>query len=98
MGKQTAQVFSKSKTSLEPREYQDQHINQRWEQLYKLEKESGLTALQYLFLINAGGSAATLAFIGTIGAQSIGLGVKIALALFISGVILSGISPSKTVS
>jgi hypothetical protein len=71
------------------------HINTRWEQLYELEKEFGLTALSYLFLTNSGGAAATLAFIGSIGKDAIGLGAKVALALFVCGVILSGVSRAK---
>ena len=71
------------------------YINRRWEQLYELEKEAGLSALQYLFLTNAGGAAAMLAFIGAIGADKIGFGAKLALASFVLGVVLLGISKAK---
>lgn len=84
-----------NETPPELRKERIEHIKTRWGQLYELEKEFGLTALSYLFLTNAGGAAATLAFIGTIGKNSIGLGAKIALALFVVGVIFSGISRAK---
>ena len=72
-----------------------EHIDRRWKQLYELERETGLTALQYLFLTNSGGAAATLAFIGAIGITKIGVGAKCSLALFVLGIILSGISRAK---
>ncbi len=40
-------------------------INQRWSQLYHLEKEAGDKAVQFLFLINSGGAIAVLGFIGS---------------------------------
>ncbi len=70
-------------------------IDRRWKQLYELDKETGQTALQQLFLINSGGAATTLAFIGAIGATKIASGVKISLAFFIIGVILVGVSRAK---
>lgn len=84
-----------SQTPPELRKERIDHINMRWEQLYELEKETGQTALHYLFLTNAGGAAATLAFIGSIGKNNIGIEVKIALGLFVLGLILSGISRAK---
>ena len=56
-----------SETPKELRDERVEHINTRWGQLYELEKESGHTALSYLFITNSGGAVATLAFIGTIG-------------------------------
>ena len=72
------------------------YINNRWKQLYDLEADSGKSALHYLFLVNAGGAATTLAFIGAIGANKIGLGAKFSLAFFVVGLILFGISKAKT--
>jgi hypothetical protein len=84
-----------SQTQPELRKERIDHINLHWNQLHDLEKETGQTTLHYLFLANAGGAAATLAFIGSIGKNSIGIEVKIALGLFVLGVILSGISRAK---
>ncbi|MDQ8205718.1 hypothetical protein [Pelagicoccus sp. SDUM812003] len=98
MGKELAKALSEADLRLNrPRQDHllDSRINQRWEQLYELEKESALSALQYLFLTNAGGAVATLAFIGTSGVYKIGLGSKFALAFFVLGVIFSGISRAK---
>ena len=84
-----------SETSPELRKERIDHINLRWGQLYELEKETGQTALHYLFLTNAGGAAATLAFIGSIGRNNIEFEAKIALGLFVLGLIFSGISRAK---
>ena len=72
-----------------------EYINSRWRQLYELEKETGLAALQYLFLTNAGGAATTLAFIGTVHADKIHVGAKVALAFYVVGIILSGVSRAQ---
>jgi hypothetical protein len=87
--------MSFSQTPPQQRQEQIGFINNRWRQLYELEKESGQTALQFLFLTNAGGAVATLAFIGAIGAGKIGIGAKLALAFFVVGVILLGVSRAK---
>ena len=84
-----------SQTPPEKRQGQIDYINTRWKQLYELEKESGQTALQYLFLTNAGGAATTLAFIGALGASKVGFGVKLSLAFFVVGLILLGVSRAK---
>ena len=42
-------------------------IDQRWGQLHAFEKEWSEKAVQFLFLSNAGGAAATLSFFGRIG-------------------------------
>ena len=72
------------------------HISQRWAQLYELEKEWAERALKYLLLTNSGGAIATLSFLG--GAPgAIGMvGAKIALSLFVVGVVLVGASTAKT--
>ena len=85
--------FSELKPEL--RKERIDHINVRWGQLYELEKETGQTALHYLFLTNAGGAAATLAYIGSIGRNNIGVEANIALGLFVLGLILSGVSRAK---
>jgi hypothetical protein len=71
-------------------------INNRWRQLYELEKEWGERALKYLFLTNSGGAIATLSFLGAYdGALNI-VGAKFALFLFVIGVLLAGISTAIT--
>jgi hypothetical protein len=79
-------------TSLEQRQAQLAYITHRWRQLYELEKEASQTALQNLFLANAGGAAATLAFIG---ASKAGSGAKWALGSFGLGLILLGFGYAK---
>ena len=54
-----------------------------------------MTALQYLFLVNAGGAATTLAFIGAIGATKIVFGAKVSLVFYVLGVILLGVGRAK---
>lgn len=68
------------------------HINQRWGQLYELEKETGERALKYLLMTNAGGAVATLSFLGTSEVARALFGVKLALFLFVVGVVLVGVS------
>ena len=87
--------MSNSEISPELKRARYEHIDHRWKQLYELHKDAGQTALQYLFFTNSGGAATTLAFIGAIGATKIGSGVKYSLALFVMGVIFSGISRAK---
>lgn len=72
------------------------HISQRWAQLYELEKEWGERALKYLLLTNSGGAIATLSFLGA-APSAIGMtGAKIALSLFVLGVVLVGVATAKT--
>ena len=71
------------------------HINRRWGQLYELEKEWGERALKYLFLTNAGGAIATLSFLGA-ARELTGVGTKVALFLFVLGLVLAGVSTAKT--
>lgn len=71
------------------------HINRRWGQLYELEKEWGERALKYLFLTNSGGAIATLSFLGA-AKELTGFGTKIALFLFVLGIVFAGISTAKT--
>lgn len=71
------------------------HINRRWGQLYELEKEWGDKALKYLFLTNAGGAIATLSFLGA-AKELTGVGTKVALFLFVLGIVFAGIATAKT--
>lgn len=66
------------------------HIDQRWGQLYELEKEWGKEVIKYLMLVNAGGAVATLSFIGTSDAVRAAVTPKIALLLFFLGLLCSG--------
>lgn len=45
------------------------YIDQRWKQLHELEIKRGDTAINYLFLVSGGASAAVLAFIGNIAKE-----------------------------
>ena len=74
------------------------HINQRWGQLYELEKEWGERALKYLLLTNSGGAIATLGFLGASPTAINMLGAKISLFLFVLGVFLVGVSTEKNIS
>jgi ABC-type Fe3+-siderophore transport system permease subunit len=71
------------------------HIDKRWGQLYSLEKDWGEKALRYLLVTNAGGAIATLSFIGASDEALNLAGAKIALFLFIVGVLCVGISVAK---
>lgn len=71
-------------------------INQRWGQLYELEKDWGEKALKYLLLTNSGGAIATLSFLGA-SPTALGIvGAKIALSLFLVGLVLVGAAIAKT--
>lgn len=84
-----------SETEINVRNQHITHINQRWNQLYYLEKESGDKALRYLLLTNSGGAIATLGFLGAFESATDMLGVKLSLFLFIIGIILLGVSVAK---
>ena len=71
------------------------HINQRWGQLYNLEKEYGDRAYKYLMLVNSGGAIAILSFMGASQIARDSCGVKLALVLFVCGVVLVGLSTAK---
>ena len=58
------------KFSSYPQEFKNNQvniINQRWKQLYELEKEWADKATKYLFLTNSGGSIAVLSYMGAAG-------------------------------
>lgn len=84
-----------SKLEPQAREVFNAHINRRWGQLYQLEKEWGERAFKYLFLTNSGGAIATLSFVGAQRDYS-AMGMKIALFLFVLGIVLAGVSTAKT--
>lgn len=84
-----------SKITPELRKARIDYINQRWGQLYELEKDSAEDGIKMLFLTNAGGAVANLSFIGAIGKDQIHAFAKISLACFILGLIFVGISKAK---
>lgn len=88
------ELFSKQDPTV--RESLNSHINQRWKQLYELEKEWGERALRYLLMTNSGGAVATLSFLGASKGAINLLGAKVSLALFIVGIFLVGVSTAKT--
>lgn len=88
------ELFSKQDSAV--RQILNAHINQRWTQLYELEKEWGERALKYLLLTNSGGAIATLSFLGALPASINKLGAIISLFLFVFGVFLVGVSTAKT--
>lgn len=71
-------------------------INQRWGQLYELEKGWGDKALKYLLLTNSGGAIATLSFLGASPTALSIAGAKVALSLFLIGLVLVGATIAKT--
>jgi len=73
------------------------YINERWGQLNSLSKEYSDHAIRFLFLTNAGGSAAVLSFLGASESVRELLGPKVSLALFILGLITTGILNARLV-
>lgn len=67
------------------------HIDQRWQQLYELEKGWAEKAFKYLFLTDSGGAIATLSFLGTSDQIRHLPALKVALLFFAFGVLLVGI-------
>ena len=75
-----------------PLEVQRQHIdqvNQRWSQLYHLQKEWSDKAINFLFLTNSGGAIAMLGFIGA--TQHVHFLVVLGLGIMLLGLIFVGI-------
>lgn len=67
------------------------HIQNRWGQLYQLSKESGDSAIRYLFTTNAGGAVAVLAYLGSVADNGASpLSAKIALVCFFTGLLFVG--------
>jgi hypothetical protein len=67
-------------------------VNQRWGQLHALEKDWGEKAYKYLFLTNSGGVVATLTFLGAKPDNLDFTAAKLALMLFVVGVVITGIA------
>ncbi|MES2013917.1 MAG: hypothetical protein V4445_09205 [Pseudomonadota bacterium] len=67
------------------------YLNQRWKQLYELDKEWAEQAWKYLFLTNSGGAVAMLSFLGAYKENSHIIFLKAALVCFVIGVFLVGI-------
>jgi hypothetical protein len=84
-----------SKHSIDAQKWFTAQIDQRWAQLHALEKEWSEKVVQYLFLTNAGGAAATLGFLGASEKAFNQAGVKLSLGLFILGLILVGFVTAK---
>ena len=70
-------------------------IQNRWKQLYELEKEWGKEAIKYLMLLNSGAAVATLSFIGASNAARESIFPALALTCFFLGVIAAGILVAK---
>lgn len=88
------ELFSKQNADI--RQSLNAQINQRWGQLYELEKDWGEKALKFLLFTNSGGAIATLSFLGASKVAINSMGAKIALFLFLAGILLVGISTAKT--
>jgi hypothetical protein len=63
--------------------------------LYELEKEWGERALKYLLMTNSGGAIATLSFLGASQVAVQMIWTKVALFLFILGIVLVGTTTAK---
>lgn len=84
--------YTDEKLSDELRKIRNNYINDRWIQLHALSKESGESAIKYLFTTNAGGAVAVLAYLGAIsGNGEPVLSAKIALVLFFIGLLFVGL-------
>ncbi|MBE8190345.1 MAG: hypothetical protein HAW58_05760 [Candidatus Thioglobus sp.] len=84
-----------SKQSQDVKKNLTSDINQRWGQLYQIQKESGERILKYLLLTNSGGAIATLSFLSASTLTADSIYAKIALVLFLLGIIAVGILIAK---
>jgi len=83
--------YTDKNLSNELRELRNNYINNRWEQLHSLSKETGDSAIKYLFATNAGGAVAVLAYLGSVsGNGEPALSAKVALVLFFTGLLFVG--------
>lgn len=86
-------------SQMEPnqRENSLNYLNQRWRQLYELEKEWGEKAVNFLFLTNSGGAIATLSFLGSdkLLTEFQCLNFKVGLILFVIGLIFVGVTIAR---
>ena len=85
-------------TQMDPvtRQNSVEHLNQRWRQLYELDKEWGERGIQFLFLTNSGGAIATLSFLGAAKDTPNLICLKFSLMAFALGVFFVGISTART--
>ena len=82
-------MVNHSQLQPDSRKQQVDYINQRWAQLYNLEKEWSDKAVNFLFLTNSGGAIAMLGFIGATGGKVHQL-VVWGLCIMLFGLILLG--------
>lgn len=84
--------FEKDGRHDELRSHRNNYVNLRWAQLYGLSKEASESALKYLFLTNAGGAVAVLAYLGSVSASQIpAISAKVALVIFFVGLLFVGL-------
>lgn len=84
--------YSDENLSPDLRNSRDNHINNRWSQLYSLSKDSGESVIKYLFATNAGGAIAVLTYLGAIASNGEAqLLVKLSVVIFFIGIIFVGI-------
>jgi hypothetical protein len=76
---------------MSPTREQQDFVDIRWNQLNALSKESAERAINFLMLTNSGGAIATLSFLGAVESIRQQWAPKVALFLFILGVILLGV-------
>ena len=83
--------MKRSETPQEKRAERDEYVSKRWAQLSDSAKLSAEEAIKYLLLVNAGAMAGALSFIGAMAHLRQAAWPKIALLLFVCGVILVGL-------
>lgn len=81
-----------SEQSPDRKNYLMERVNRRWAQLHALEKEWGDRAYKFLLLTNAGGAIATLSFLGAKPEGLLIFYAKLALGMFMAGVVLTGVA------
>ena len=72
-------------------EQQANYLTERPKQLYTVLTSAADSAVTFLFLVNAGGAAATLSFLGTSITVRTMLMPKVALSCFVVGLLLVGV-------
>jgi len=75
----------------EMREARLDYVRERWSQLADLEQEYGRAVFTYLMVVNSGGAAAVLSFMGAMKTTTPIPGAQWMLALYLLGVILVGV-------
>lgn len=66
-------------------------VTKRCDQLYQVAEDATARALRYLFFVNSGGAIAVLSFLGTKTEEREMLKPRIALGLFVLGLVLVGV-------